>query len=372
MAVTRFASHAGVGHPLMSATPDRFDADAGFAYVKGLMAPWLMATGLAPDAAWDLARRVEDHLARTGGERVSLDELRRLAGDVLGGAEGDETAERFRRWHDFAALDRPLVLLLGGATGVGKSTVATQLAHHLGITRVSSTDFIRQVLRSVVPDAIAPELSRSSFELDHEAAAAAPRHAEFERQARDVLVGVRATIERAAREGTPLIVEGIHLWPGLVDLRRRGPTASWSTSCSSVATRPTTSGASPSARPRRGVPPARYDDGLETIRELQAASRGGAPGAPASRWSRTGTRTPRSAACWTWSSPRSTIALRPREPRPRHADLDFRGGQRDRPRRPGDLAGRRHGRDRRDHDQRRHDGRQRRAATRSPATSTPR
>jgi 2-phosphoglycerate kinase len=213
MSATRFATHADVGH--MTATPERLDRDAGFAYVKGLMAPWLMATGLPPDRAWDLARRVEDHLARSGRRRVSLDELRMLAHEVLGDEEGDETAERFRRWHDFEMLDRQLVVLLGGATGVGKSTVATQLAHHLGITRVSSTDFIRQVLRSVVPDAIAPELSRSSFELDSNGDTTA--HAEFERQAQDVLVGVRATIERAAVEGMPLIVEGIHLFPGLLD-----------------------------------------------------------------------------------------------------------------------------------------------------------
>lgn len=114
---------------------------------------------------------------------------------------------------------RPLVVLIGGATGVGKSTVATELARRLGIARVSSTDFIREVLRSVVPEAIAPELSRSSFELDngHSRNGAGP-HAEFERQARQVLVGVHAEIERAAREGIPLILEGIHLFPGLVDV----------------------------------------------------------------------------------------------------------------------------------------------------------
>ena len=81
-------------------------------------------------------------------------------------AEPDEPVERLRRWRDLEALGRPLVVLIGGATGVGKSTIATELAARLGITRVSSTDFIRQILRSVVSEAIAPELSRSSFELD--------------------------------------------------------------------------------------------------------------------------------------------------------------------------------------------------------------
>jgi 2-phosphoglycerate kinase len=111
------------------------------------------------------------------------------------------------------------VLLIGGGTGVGKSTVATQLAYSLGITRVSSTDLIRQVLRSVVPEAIAPELSRSSFELDRgRVRNRAKRYSEFERQAQQVMVGVRATIERAAAEGMPLIIDGIHLLPELVDV----------------------------------------------------------------------------------------------------------------------------------------------------------
>jgi 2-phosphoglycerate kinase len=124
-----------------------------------------------------------------------------------------ETIEEVR------ALDRPLVVLIGGGTGVGKSTVATRVARTLGIPRVLSTDFTREVLRSVVDERIAPELARSSFELDGRPSPdGATDHAEFERQAEQVLVGVRAEIERALREGTSLILEGIHLVPGRVDI----------------------------------------------------------------------------------------------------------------------------------------------------------
>ena len=130
--------------------------------------------------------------------------------------EPEEPANSLRRWRDLEALGRPLVVLIGGATGVGKSTVATEVATTLGIARVSSTDFIRQILRSVVAEALAPELSRSSFELDRGSGDGATLHAEFERQAQEVLVGVRATIDRAVAEGTSILLEGIHLLPWLL------------------------------------------------------------------------------------------------------------------------------------------------------------
>lgn len=160
-----------------------------------------------------------------------------------------------------------LVVLIGGGTGVGKSTVASHLARDLGITRVSSTDLIREILRSVVPTNVAPELARSSFELDRESSPRA--HAEFERQARQVLVGVRAEIERAAREGTSLILEGIHLFPGLVDFGA----ASGSVAVQVVLTLDDRDAlvqrlekrADESARPAE-----RYEDGLDAIRDLQA------------------------------------------------------------------------------------------------------
>jgi 2-phosphoglycerate kinase len=170
---------------------------------------------------------------------------------------------------DLETLGRPLVVLIGGGSGVGKSTVATELANYLGIPRVSSTDFIREVLRSVVPDAIAPELSRSSFELDQDLShdGAAP-HAEFERQAQQVLVGVRAMIERAVLEGTPFILEGVHLFPGLVDLHDVPD----SLVVHVVLTVNDSNEHSHRFALRAGAssrPAGRYDDGLEAIRGLQ-------------------------------------------------------------------------------------------------------
>ncbi|HEY4412509.1 MAG TPA: hypothetical protein VGN06_05880 [Gaiellaceae bacterium] len=119
--------------------------------------------------------------------------------------------------------DRPLVILVGGATGTGKSTVATEIAYKLGITRLTSTDSIRQTLRAFFSHEFMPTIHYSSF-----AAGAAmpeaddPLVAGFLEQSRNVLVGVTASIERALQEGWSIIFEGVHLVPGLLPAEVEG------------------------------------------------------------------------------------------------------------------------------------------------------
>ncbi len=56
------------------------------------------------------------------------------------------------------------MLLIGGATGTGKSSLATELAYRLGISRITSTDVVRQVMRAFFAPALMPALHYSSFE----------------------------------------------------------------------------------------------------------------------------------------------------------------------------------------------------------------
>jgi 2-phosphoglycerate kinase len=118
-------------------------------------------------------------------------------------------------------LDIPLVVLVGGATGTGKSTVAVEVAHRLGITRVTSTDVVRQTMRAFFSREFMPSIHFSSFE-------AAPAVAEqdfdsdpvirgFLEQTRNVLVGVKAVLGRALEEGYSVALEGVHVVPGLVE-----------------------------------------------------------------------------------------------------------------------------------------------------------
>jgi 2-phosphoglycerate kinase len=115
--------------------------------------------------------------------------------------------------------DRPLVILIGGATGTGKSTVATEVAYTLGITRLTSTDSIRQTLRAFFSYEFMPTIHHSSFSAgDAIADAEDPLVAGFLEQSRTVLVGVQASIDRALQEGWSIIFEGVHLVPGLLPI----------------------------------------------------------------------------------------------------------------------------------------------------------
>jgi 2-phosphoglycerate kinase len=107
---------------------------------------------------------------------------------------------------------KPVILLIGGATGTGKSTVATEVAHRLGINRVTCTDVVRQTLRAFFGPETKPEIHRSSFD----APPGVPLVDAFLEQTREVLVAVEAAVSRAILEGWSMVVEGVHVVPGML------------------------------------------------------------------------------------------------------------------------------------------------------------
>ena len=120
----------------------------GLPYSKGLMARTLVATGVPIEPAYLLAKRLELDLAERDARTVSFEHLEERAVELLGDEDGPQIAVRLRRYAALQSLELPIVLLVGGATGTGKSSIATEVAHLLGITRVTSTDFIRQTIRA--------------------------------------------------------------------------------------------------------------------------------------------------------------------------------------------------------------------------------
>ncbi len=201
------------------------DGKAGLPYSKGLMATSIMAAGLPPSRAYSVAEVIEQRLHRADRDSVTSRELREMAAAVLADQVGERYADNYRRWQRAKDRTVPLVVLIGGTTGVGKSTVATTLAAQLGIVRIVSTDAVREVMRGIFTKEMMPSIHASSYDV-------APYLREppeetnsvitgFRRQVQAVSVGVTQVIRRAVVEGTDLIVEGAHVVPGFLELPGR-------------------------------------------------------------------------------------------------------------------------------------------------------
>jgi len=199
----------------------------GLPFSKGLMARALIAAGLTADRAYELALAVEADLVASGRQSITVERVDELAVGALGEREGAEAMRCLRRYRDLYELDRPIILLVGGGTGTGKSTVATDVAYRLGITRVTSTDFVRQTMRAFFSAEFMPAIHHSSFEAGRATADEETEEHQavvdgFLEQTRNVLVGVGAAIDRALEEGWSMVLEGVHVVPGMLPKQIQG------------------------------------------------------------------------------------------------------------------------------------------------------
>jgi len=190
-------------------------------FSKGILAQSLSAAGIDEAAANRIARNIEAHLLTQGRRRVKRSEIRELARQNIEALIGEAGAQRYLTWRQVQHGREPMIILISGATGVGKSTAAAQLAHRLGIMHVIGTDAVREVMRRIISPDLMPTLHLSSYTAWKAVKAAdMPDQdktiAGFEDHAKYVLVGVEAVIERALKEGLSLIIEGVHMVPGFL------------------------------------------------------------------------------------------------------------------------------------------------------------
>ncbi len=197
-------------------------SDNRLPFSKSVAASSLMVAGLDPEVAYAIAEEVETRLRGSGRTEVGVTDLMAIHREAVAAEAGEERATRYEAWVTGRRRGRPIVLLLGGAPGVGKSTVAGEVGALLRISSVIPTDAVRQVMRNLLPVSLAPLVHVSSFEAhqalktplpgDHD-----PLIVGFQQQAEMVGAGARGLIERAIHEGSDLVVEGVHVVPGMFD-----------------------------------------------------------------------------------------------------------------------------------------------------------
>ena len=184
----------------------------------------LESSGLTYENSGAVTTRIFDHLMKKGRPEISSRYLGYLTYRYLQRSLGAEEARRYLVLVDFFRGAQPLMLLIGGAPGSGKSFVATELAHRLEIVRTQSTDLLREVMRMMIPKRLSPVLHASSFN-SWQVLPGRPDHADdsdaaivegYKAQAELLSVPCEAVIQRAANEQVSLVLEGVHVETALL------------------------------------------------------------------------------------------------------------------------------------------------------------
>jgi 2-phosphoglycerate kinase len=197
-------------------------------FSAGILSRSLQACAIDRADALETARQVHEHLRRGDTSVIDHLDLRQIIHDRLKEHGSKSAANRFLSWERFRDSGLPLIVLVGGITGTGKSTLTTELAYQLNIVRTQSTDMMREIVRCYLPPEQIPTLAHSSFEA-WRGLKKADGESPSERNEKEVIrgflsqfevvkSGLEATINRAVKETHDLIVDGVHVLPSKLDL----------------------------------------------------------------------------------------------------------------------------------------------------------
>ena len=197
------------------------------AFSAGILARSLETCAIPPETAMQGARDVFLNLRKTGHLEIDHKALRRVIYRCLREHCSQEVADRYLSWRRFENSGIPLILLIGGTSGSGKSTIASELAYRLDISSHQSTDMMREIIRAYLSPQMVPTLGYSSFEAwrglpgsadDTGPAIDNPVITGFLSQFGAMKLALEATIGRAIEEGQHLILEGVHVVPTELEL----------------------------------------------------------------------------------------------------------------------------------------------------------
>ena len=123
--------------------------------------------------------------------------------------------------------EAPLIILLGGAPGTGKTTIANLLLAELGLSHHLSTGFIRASVAHLLPEADARIMQHHTYDA-YQALKGADSATSSDddnglllegaiRQSMLLKPAIESCINRAVREGIGMVLEGSHFLPGVLE-----------------------------------------------------------------------------------------------------------------------------------------------------------
>jgi len=199
-------------------------SNATSAFSRGRYQRYLQSSGVPAEDAERITLQLFNQLLASEVSGLSTCQLGYLTYLCLQQELGKTAARQYLVWSEFQRSERPLILLICGAVGSGKSSITTEMAHRLEIVRTQSTDMLREVMRSMIPKKLLPVLHCSSFDAwqtlpvqDIQDRDKDLLIAEGYRSQADLLaLACEAVMLRAVRESASLILEGVHAYPALL------------------------------------------------------------------------------------------------------------------------------------------------------------
>ena len=188
-------------------------------FSKGIMSRSLNVADIGIERAHDIASDIEASLIKENVTEISSVELAEVVLTHLENIDLD-IALKYKNWRSLRNSNEPLIILIGGASGVGTSSMAFELANRLRLKNLISTDMIREVMRKIVSKELSPVIHKSSFDAYESVRTPSIRIDSviegFISHVDVVNVGIEAIIERSTKEGISIIIEGVHIVPGFI------------------------------------------------------------------------------------------------------------------------------------------------------------
>ena len=188
-------------------------------FSKGILSRSLNVADIGSERAYDIASDIESELIENNVTEITSYELADVVLNHLK-TVNPKIAHKYENWRLLRQSKKPLIIMIGGASGVGTSSMAFELANRLRLKNIIGTDMIREVMRKIVSKELSPVIHKSSFDA-HESIRMPsigidPAIEGFINHVDVVNVGIEAIIERSVKEGISTIIEGVHVVPGFV------------------------------------------------------------------------------------------------------------------------------------------------------------
>jgi len=181
-------------------------------FSKGILSSSLYSIGMDANNAFEVASLVENVVSELP-KPINKKKLIKIITDEIEKID-KRLAERYKVYEGEGNY-KPIIVLLSGVPGIGKSTISSRLSQRLEITNIIGTDMIREILRQTISSKLVPELHCSSYEaFKYLKPKLNPILRQsiigYEEQCRHVIVGVEAAIKSALYSRENTLIEGVH------------------------------------------------------------------------------------------------------------------------------------------------------------------